>query len=53
MNPEGAILAAIIGGAAAIATLVVVKLRPRWGDPQQSPSAKLLRRWRRFAGLDE
>jgi hypothetical protein len=52
-TPQGVLLTAVIGGAAAIMTLIVVNLWPKDNDALSTASAKLLGRWRRFAGMDD
>jgi hypothetical protein len=47
------VLTAMIGSAAAVLALLVAKLWPRESDALAAGSAKLLRRWRKFTGLDE
>jgi hypothetical protein len=49
----GVILTAVIGGATALLTLLVVKLWPKNSDALERASARVLRRWHRFVGLDQ
>jgi hypothetical protein len=53
VSQGGVILAAFVGGAAALLALVVVKLWPKDNDTLAANSTMLVGRWRRFTGLDD